>query len=317
MDTINCPVCNQIHKIGEFCPKCGFESRLYAQQPPEAIMRYEQERIDAARKVWKELWSMIEQRDGELNETREQLKSLKSQTDNLHLELEKDADKIKELTRKLNDATSTGEQQSRRIDELKKKLSQAEGDIKRKDEDLQRKDRECRAAKETLASRELPFDFSMSKEKDYLGNMDVKGERVGLGVSKNPNGKVYMGNWKLGMRTGAGLEIGTGGEKYAGEFRMNRSHGVGVLINTDGTRFAGEWKTGKRQGKGLTINPNGETMCASYESDRLGNGNGAYFLQDGSIVCGRMTDAGPTGRCIRYYPDGSVENENWRNGIKI
>lgn len=55
MDTINCPVCNEPHEIGTFCPKCGFESRLYSEMPTEAIRRYEQERIAAARKVWEEL----------------------------------------------------------------------------------------------------------------------------------------------------------------------------------------------------------------------------------------------------------------------
>lgn len=61
MNTINCPVCSQPHEVGEFCPRCGFESRLYSDVPTEAIRMYEQQRIAAGRRVWDELIALREE----------------------------------------------------------------------------------------------------------------------------------------------------------------------------------------------------------------------------------------------------------------
>lgn len=58
MDSITCPVCGTGHTVGELCPECGFEARLYADIPSEEVRHYESERIAAAKRLWDELTAL-------------------------------------------------------------------------------------------------------------------------------------------------------------------------------------------------------------------------------------------------------------------
>lgn len=172
-------------------------------------------------------------------------------------------------------------------------------------------------AKDGKSPVELPFGFSVGEDSDFIGNINSDGERHGLGIHGKENGDIYAGQWKFNARTGTGMEIAADKRKYAGDFRMNRRHGSGVMTYPDGSKYSGEWKNGKRHGGGMTTFPNGEQMYARYSNDEMTDDNGAYFLQDGSIVCGRMSQYGPDGECVRIGLDGKPRNELWKNGVKL
>lgn len=51
MAEVKCKICNHPLPLTEtFCPECGFERHIY----PESLKRYEEERIEAYKKVWEE-----------------------------------------------------------------------------------------------------------------------------------------------------------------------------------------------------------------------------------------------------------------------
>ena len=120
----------------------------------------------------------------------------------------------------------------------------------------------------------------------------------------------------LDMKNGVGLEVGVDKDKYVGEWNLNRKNGVGTVVRTDGIRYSGEWKNGKWHGVGTLFYPNGEQMTGRFANGMLQQQVGMYFMQDGSSVVGMMTMNGPDGECTHYKRDGSIEKENWINGLK-
>ena len=151
---------------------------------------------------------------------------------------------------------------------------------------------------------------------EYCGNMSKDNERSGFGVCKKEDGSYYAGEWKLDMKNGVGLEVGVDKDKYVGEWNLNRKNGVGTVVRTDGIRYSGEWKNGKWHGVGTLFYPNGEQMTGRFANGMLQQQVGMYFMQDGSCVVGMMTMNGPDGECTHYKRDGSIEKENWINGLK-
>ena len=114
---------------------------------------------------------------------------------------------------------------------------------------------------------------------------------------------------------GFGLGFNQNRERYAGEWSFNRHSGIGVEVQNDGKRYAGMWKNGRRNGTGMIHLPNGNTVCGTFRNDSLTDAHGTMFVQDGSMVVGRMTSDGPDGQCEHYYPNGSHCTETWHHGI--
>lgn len=160
------------------------------------------------------------------------------------------------------------------------------------------------------------LSFLEHKGVEYCGNLSKENERSGFGVAKKNDGSYYAGEWKLDMKNGVGMEISDIKNKYVGEWNFNRKNGVGTIVRTDGIRYSGEWKNNKWNGVGTLFYPNGERLCGNFFNGVLQQQIGVYFLQDGSCVVGMMTENGPDGDCMHYKKDGSVEKENWINGIK-
>lgn len=168
---------------------------------------------------------------------------------------------------------------------------------------------------ETGSARAGELSFAEHSGSDYCGNISEAGERSGFGIAKDSDSNYYAGEWRLNMKNGIGIDVSSDRQKYAGEWRLNRRAGVGVEIEPDGDRYAGEWKNGRINGCGTIYYPNGEKMCTTFCNGEPEPGAaGIYYLKDGSCVAGRMTAAGPDGRCIRYRRDGSSEEEMWENG---
>lgn len=288
-----CPVCGNTIENG-ICVECGYVSIVFPVVVPESISKFETDRISVMRRRLNNEKSKVADLTKQLDSSRNRIENLARDTDNLHTKNKAQATQIETM--------------HRQISELQSQLRDTNSELRHAREDLRD------AQKENEKAVRLPFGFSVSAEGDFVGSLD-NGEKSGIGISGKDSGDFYAGQWKFGMKTGLGVEINRDGKKYAGEFRTNRQTGVGVVSYNDGSKFAGEWKNGKRHGGGIKFIANGDRMYAAYEADRPGNSSGAYFLQDGSIVCGQMSENGPTGMCIRYYPDGTTHKENWRNGI--
>lgn len=284
---LKCAVCGT-PLVDDICPQCGYVQIYFPSSVPKAISDFQKKRVEV-------LTDVTKRHSDQLEEANRGTVAAQKEAEKLRADLFRANDTIKTQKDELADKDSELKKKEREIADLKNKLRDAE--------------------KKSL-NPQLPFGFMVSPNKDFIGTLNDRGERT-MGVSKNSKGEFYMGDWKLDLQTGVGIRVDQTGKKYAGQFRMDRANGVGVMINSDGTGFAGEWKNGRKSGGGMTAKPNGEKMFARYEGDIVRTALGAYFLQDGSVICGHMTELGPTGKCICYRTDGSVEEETWRNGIKI
>ena len=74
--------------------------------------------------------------------------------------------------------------------------------------------------------REMPM-FQVKKFSDavFVGQVNEKDLRDGLGVMIYKNGRIYEGNWKDDQREGKGLEKYSNNNKYEGDFSKGKAHG--------------------------------------------------------------------------------------------
>ncbi len=168
---------------------------------------------------------------------------------------------------------------------------------------------------EATAAATGELSFETADDGEFCGYKNDESQRSGFGILRSSNGNTYAGEWKHGIKMGFGLGFNQNRERYAGEWSFNRHSGIGVEVQNDGKRYAGMWKNGRRNGTGMIHLPNGNTVCGTFRNDSLTDAHGTMFVQDGSMVVGRMTSDGPDGQCEHYYPDGSHCTETWHHGI--
>jgi len=64
----------------------------------------------------------------------------------------------------------------------------------------------------------------------------------GLGIMIFPNGRKYVGGWKVGRWNGQGTFTTSNGSKYEGEWKNGERHGQGTHTYPDGSKYEGEYK---------------------------------------------------------------------------
>lgn len=159
--------------------------------------------------------------------------------------------------------------------------------------------------------------FTRENDEEYSGSRNEENEKSGFGVLKKIDGTIYAGEWRLDMRSGMGIEVGVLRDRYSGQWRANVQNGVGIKVYEDGTIYSGQWKNGKRSGTGTIYFPNGEILVARFRNNNINKEAGFWFLKDGTIIFGLLSDKGPTGQCKHLLADGSIILEYWINGNKI
>lgn len=148
--------------------------------------------------------------------------------------------------------------------------------------------------------------FTRENDEEYTGSRNEENEKSGFGVLKKIDGTIYAGEWRLDMRSGIGIEVGVLRNRYSGQWRANVQNGIGVKVYEDGTIYSGQWKNGKKSGMGTVYFPNGEKMVAQFEDNAIKQVPGLWFLKNGTIVYGLVSDKGPIGSCHRLLSDGNV-----------
>ena len=78
----------------------------------------------------------------------------------------------------------------------------------------------------------------------------IEGDCVnGKGTMIYPDGRKYVGDFKLGKRTGSGAMTYPDGRHYVGKFQDGELTGQGTLISPDGKKWVGNFKDGEFMGK--------------------------------------------------------------------
>lgn len=84
----------------------------------------------------------------------------------------------------------------------------------------------------------------------YHGEVNANLQYHGLGVSYEPNGSIYNGEWNEGKKHGEGYLQFIDGALFAGTFVNNSINGVGKLV-TKTSAYYGTFKDGKKDGKAV------------------------------------------------------------------
>lgn len=114
------------------------------------------------------------------------------------------------------------------------------------------------------------------------------GQRTGFGVYRNPDEKIYIGEWYNGIMSGQGMCIRWSPDFvhfYVGEFKNNLYDGEGCsLCRTRGEwdfLYSGFWKGGKKSGEGILNLNEGKVYVGKFSEDQR-NGVGETIGSDGS-----------------------------------
>ena len=65
----------------------------------------------------------------------------------------------------------------------------------------------------------------------YVGSLDDRGRKEGVGSERFPSGILYAGEWKNGLKHGKGKLFYSPGEYYEGQFRGGKKHGRGISFS--------------------------------------------------------------------------------------
>jgi hypothetical protein len=85
------------------------------------------------------------------------------------------------------------------------------------------------------------------KGESYQGEVDDRGERIGVGTCKWADGSYYTGDWHQNVRHGNGIFL-SGGIKYEGQWVNDVKHGHGRRTLQDGEETTGIWLNDRLNG---------------------------------------------------------------------
>lgn len=120
----NCPVCGSSHEIDEsFCPKCGWEFRIFPETIPALVMSNEEKRLSAFRAEYERSGKQREK----IQELNASISSLKEEIEALNKNHKKATDalqtNLKQAESALENARSDSKNAEKKVSELTKTLS--------------------------------------------------------------------------------------------------------------------------------------------------------------------------------------------------
>lgn len=133
-----------------------------------------------------------------------------------------------------------------RADSLKSLIAKAHEDIRKKDKELQKKQR----------VQVISFAGNNGATIHYLGEV-VEGKANGGGVGIWSTGSLYRGEWRNNLRHGKGSFEWVDGEKYNGEYIDGKREGDGTYTWPSGERYEGQWMNDRRNGEGILYDVDG------------------------------------------------------------
>ena len=178
-------------------------------------------------------------------------------------------------------------------------------------------------------------ESDMNKIQIYKGDLNIKGERHGLGklitqyyeligTWKNDklngwgrqsrcNGEVLEGRFENGLLNGKGIYLDSNNYKYLGDFRDMKKWGKGKLI-TDKIIYEGDFCNDKFEGKGkIKFLKNGDEYEGSFVNGNI-EGVGVFKYLNGDIYEGEFKNGKIHGNGIYKYRIGKIYRGLFENG---
>ena len=178
-------------------------------------------------------------------------------------------------------------------------------------------------------------ESDMNKIQIYKGDLNIKGERHGLGklitqyyeligTWKNDklngwgrqsrcNGEVLEGRFENGLLNGKGIYLDSNNYKYLGDFRDMKKWGKGKLI-TDKIIYEGDFCNDKFEGKGkIKFLKNGDEYEGSFVNGNI-EGVGVFKYLNGDIYEGEFKNGKMHGNGIYKYRIGKIYRGLFENG---
>ena len=178
-------------------------------------------------------------------------------------------------------------------------------------------------------------ESDMNKIQIYKGDLNIKGERHGLGklitqyyeligTWKNDklngwgrqsrcNGEVLEGRFENGLLNGKGIYLDSNNYKYLGDFRDMKKWGKGKLI-TDKIIYEGDFCNDKFEGKGkIKFLKNGDEYEGSFVNGNF-EGVGVFKYLNGDIYEGEFKNGKMHGNGIYKYRIGKIYRGLFENG---
>ena len=141
---------------------------------------------------------------------------------------------------------------------------------------------------------------------EYIGEIDMQGNRQGMGEMMFTDGSLYQGNWMNDKKNGQGSLKYRSGNVYQGFFVNDRKEGYGEFFYAaNQEQYKGYWQRDMKNGQGEYYFKNGDRFVG-------------FFLQDMKHGPGTKT-----ARNLKYsgvweqnLKNGSFEFENLKTGKK-
>lgn len=182
------------------------------------------------------------------------------------------------------------------------------------------------------------LSINAKEESFYIGEINIKNEKHGKGVSYNSRGCKYEGDWEYNNFTGTGKYIDKEGSLYEGNFIKGLLNGKGTKKMLNDCFYTGQFVNSIRSGKGIEKasehiyegdffrdikNGKGKLTYIhirdEYEGDfedNMINGTGKYNWSNGESYIGTFVNGKMHGKGVYKWPDGGVYEGDYTNNIK-
>ncbi|CBH15672.1 MORN repeat containing protein [Trypanosoma brucei gambiense DAL972] len=159
------------------------------------------------------------------------------------------------------------------------------------------------------------YGTSRSAEDIYEGTW-LDGKRQGVGVASFPDGTVLRCLWHQGASQDGFVHYRyNNGDVYEGDWSNGGRCGSGTLRYADGSVYVGEWRNDKPHGCGCFTDACGVTHVGEWCSGTQKDVRGKIQFIDGSMYEGDVCNRRPHGKGRLCYPDGTVFDGTFKNGI--
>nr|CCC93764.1 unnamed protein product [Trypanosoma congolense IL3000] len=166
-----------------------------------------------------------------------------------------------------------------------------------------------------LFGRLQSFGSSRSHNDMYTGTW-LDGKRQGVGVTSLPDGTVMRSIWHRGEPQDGFVHYRyNNGDVYEGSWSCGLRCGSGTLRFADGSVYVGEWLDDKPHGCGCFTDACGETHVGEWFTGVQQNVRGKIYFVDGSMYEGDVCNRQPHGKGCLHFPDGTVFEGTFKNGI--
>ena len=116
--------------------------------------------------------------------------------------------------------------------------------------------------------KEKDFVLIQKDSEIYYGQVNQENMRHGIGTLLFENDFIYQGMFDNDHQTGIGMSRDPNGTVYLGEHREGKREGKGILYFSDGRVYQGTWMNNRMHGKGQEKLPNGQSYMVFTDNGK-------------------------------------------------